>query len=131
MSDMDALRDLLKTVTPLAASGLKTLPGLSGGAGVAAALGQRWTTKQRLIERLLQESDPRSALDLFESRTRDYLDRHPDKPVWRDRSGQEWNGPLVLQACEEVRDHLDSWDAEDDFTEEDDDHGSDGGDGED
>src|SRR5690349_10325459 len=67
MSDREALEDLLKTVKPLAASGLKRPTGVgSSQSTLATTLAERWSTKQRLIERLLQETDPRAALDLFE-----------------------------------------------------------------
>jgi hypothetical protein len=126
MSDRDALQDLLKTVKPLALSGLKTPVGMQAGpAGLTNSLAQRWVTKQRLIERLLAETDIRNALDRFETRTREFTEKHPDQPGWRDKSGQEWRAALVLQAAEEIREHLDSWDADDDFGDDDD---ADGGD---
>ena len=126
MSDRDALNELLKTVKPLALTGLKTPSGMqSGPASLTATLTQRWTTKQRLIERLLQETDVRDALDRFEARTRDFVESHPGQSGWRDKAGQEWRADLVLQACDEIRLHLDSWDAEDNFEEDDDEHDSD------
>ena len=126
MSDRDALTELLKTVKPLALTGLKTPTGIqTGPASLTATLTQRWSTKQRLIERLLQETDVRDALDRFEARTRDFVERYPAQPGWRDKAGQEWRADLVLQACDEIRVHLDSWDAEDDFEDDDDAHDGD------
>ena len=47
------------------------------------------------------------------------------QPGWRDKAGQAWQADLVLQACDEIRVHLDSWDAEDDFEDDDDTHDGD------
>lgn len=118
--DREALQDLLMTIKPLASSGLMRPTNAQGGAAaVANQLALRWSTKQRLIERLLSEDDPRTALAVFESRTQDFVARHPDTPGWRDRTGQDWDAALVIQACDEIRSHLDSWDAEDDFDDDD------------
>lgn len=118
--DRAALQELLKTVKPLATTGLaRPLRATGDAAAIASQLTRRWTTKQRLIERLLGEPDPRAALDLFEARTQDFVARHPDTPGWRDKAGGEWDAALVIQACEEIRDHLDSWDAEDTFDDDD------------
>lgn len=118
--DRDALQDLLATVKPLASSGLMRPANAQGGAAVVAGqLVLRWSTKQRLIERLLAEENPRAALDLFEARTQDFIARHPDTPGWRDKAGQDWNAALVIQACDEIRAHLDSWAAEDLFDDDD------------
>lgn len=121
MSDREALEDLLKTVKPLALSGLKRPAGVNGGPSpLASTLAERWATKQRLIERLLAEPEPRAALDTFEARTTDFVAKYPDKPGWTDKAGQAWRADLVLQVCEEVRVHLDSWDADDEFDVDDD-----------
>src|SRR5437868_1000886 len=106
--DTAALQDLLKTVSSLTAAGLRRPAGLAGGpATLTNNLTARWTTKQRLIERLLSDGgDVRATLDVFENRTRDFTARYPDKSGWRDKSGQEWQADLVLQACTEIRDHL-------------------------
>ncbi len=118
--DRNALQDLLATIKPLASNGLMRPAHAQGGAAaVANQLVARWSTKQRLIERLLGEEDPRTALALFESRTQDFVARHPDTPGWRDKTGQDWDAALVIQACDEIRAHLDSWDAEDDFDDDD------------
>lgn len=127
MSDREALEDLLKTVKPLAMSGLKRPAGMGGQTALAGTLAERWSTKQRLIERLLQEEDAREALDRFETRTREFVERNPTLSGWRDKAGQPWRADLVLETCDEVRIHLDSWDAEDDF----DDDSPDDGDGDD
>ncbi len=120
-SDREALQELLKTVKPLASQGLKRPPGVTGGpTTLVSTLTERWTTKQRLIERLLQEDDPRQALDQFETRTREFVTKYPDRPGWTDKAGQEWRADLVLQSCEEIHDHLDSWDVtDDDFADDD------------
>lgn len=118
--DREALQDLLATIKPLASSGLMRPANAQGGAAaVAGQLALRWSTKQRLIERLLSEDNPRAALDLFEVRTQDFIARRPDTPGWRDKAGQDWNAVLVIQACDEVRAHLDSWAAEDTFEDDD------------
>lgn len=122
MSDHEALQDLLKTVKPLAASGLRRPNAFQGGqSDLTNSLALRWVTKQRLIERLLTEADPRDALDRFEARTQEFQAKYPDLPGWKDKAGIEWRADLVLAACDEVRTHLDSWDAEDDFTDDEDD----------
>jgi hypothetical protein len=117
MTDTLALQELLKTVSSLTANGMKRPAGLTGGpTHIADSLSARWSTKQRLIERLLTSGDDvRGNLDLFENRTRDFVARNPDRMSWQDKSGQEWRADLVLQACAEVRDHLESWGAVDEF----------------
>ncbi|MFN8471878.1 MAG: hypothetical protein U0822_06760 [Anaerolineae bacterium] len=114
-SDREALQELLKTVKPLASQGLKRPSGVgSGSSSLVSTLTERWSTKERLIERLLQENEPRQALDQFETRTREFTEKYPDRKGWTDKAGQEWGADLVLQSCEEIRDHLDSWDVNDD-----------------
>jgi hypothetical protein len=116
MSDVVALQELLKTVASLAVGGAIKRPAGAVGhtAGLMDTLVARWTTKQRLIERVLGNgADVRATLDQFEARTREFIERNPGKIAWRDKVGQEWRADLVLQACAELRDHLDSWNASD------------------
>mgnify|MGYP000930301028 FL=1 len=119
-SDREALQELLKTVKPLASQGLQRPAGVTGGpSSLVSTLTERWATKGRLIERLLQEGEPRLALEQFETRTREFTEKYPDRAGWTDKAGQEWRADLVLQSCEEIRDHLDSWDvSDDDFADE-------------
>lgn len=118
-TDREALEELLRTVKPLATSGVLRQASGDRPPAVASQLAQRWSTKQRLIERLLTETDPRTALDRFETRTQDFIERNPETPGWHDKAGHEWNAERVIQAIEEIRDHLDSWDAIDPVNDDD------------
>lgn len=115
------LQRRLQTLTALTSGGALRR-GLNRNAPeLENSLSAQWKVETRLIRRVLDEpEDPVAVLHRWRERTEQFRDRYPDREGWTDRRGEFWRVDQVLTAIENLLEHIEHWQANPEFPEEED-----------
>lgn len=112
MTTRDLLERRLQTVKTLAAPGAlqRGVDEEDGRDALENELTRQWKTEARLIRRILdEEGEPEAVLQTWRERTESFQERYPDRTGWTDTEGEGWHADLVLQAIENLLDHIENW----------------------
>lgn len=76
-------------------------------------LTRQWKTEALLIQRVLaDDAPPADTLETWRDRTEAFQDKYPERDAWTDAQGNEWQVDLVLEAIDNVLDHIENWSTE-------------------
>ncbi|MCZ7573077.1 MAG: hypothetical protein M5U01_31375 [Ardenticatenaceae bacterium] len=112
MNTRELLKQRLATLDALTRGG-SLRRGSSQSDDVAAQLTSQWNAEKRLIKRVLSEpADPAETLSHWRERTENFRDKFPEREGWTDQQGNDWNAALVLQAIDNLFEHIENWSSE-------------------
>nr|WP_290665531.1 hypothetical protein [Ardenticatena sp.] len=121
MNTRELLQKRLETLRTLTQSNLLRRGTGHQQADLEQSLHAQWATEARLIRRVLStDGDPLETLIEWRSRTEQFHDRYPERDGWTDRQGETWKVTLVLEAIDNLLEHIENWhtDPDEDFDDE-------------
>lgn len=117
MNTRELLQKRLETLRTLTQGGLLRRGTGTQHADLQHSLQAQWATEARLIRRVLAtDGDPVETLIEWRTRTEQFHDRYPERDGWTDRQGETWNVALVLQAIDNLLEHIENWHTDPDET---------------